>query len=426
MSKKKVLAALLFAMFLMLALVACGGDDKPAGTSKASGSNSSRSGSQGNDGSSSKPPAVFENGHVTITASGDLNTGVILTAVYDQEDDFPALSYQWEMDGAKIDGQTSKTITTTAEGDYFVQVTTTGSTEVLGPSVSTRVINAGSVGIAGTATITATDGGALEVGKTLQANYVPPTSGPGDASGATTYTYTWFKGVGATPAGNGATLDTTTLGAGIYYVLIKADGFIGIVRSIGYDVEPAGGAAVAQKILEILVPATAITAANSLTFTSDMYSGGKDFTLSRDGSNNITISTATSGVGARYYSAGWTKTGDPSGSYWQIATFAGNFSQLTLDLSMGGTAQAPRDFRVQYSYNGTTFTDIQNSPTFNLGATANNTLQIQKTIPNGSGTLVIRLLQDSIYAINGTSGDINVSSGNQYIKTVVLNGVYTP
>lgn len=106
---------------------------------------------------------------------------------------------------------------------------------------------------------------------------------------------------------------------------------------------------------------------------------------------------------------------------------ATNCSDLTFSISMAGSSKAPANWKMQYSLDGTTFTDISNSDfTIKSENRKNLTAYINKvklpTECNDASNVTIRIVATSKTTISGGSTDDAPTSGEIAVNNVVIEG----
>ena len=113
-------------------------------------------------------------------------------------------------------------------------------------------------------------------------------------------------------------------------------------------------------------------------------------------------------------------------AYWLAELSGETFANIEVSWSMRSSATGPRDFKLQYSTDGNTWTDADNAAftvgnALGIGAPES---QFKKTLPagaNDSVTLHIRWLQTSNVSANG--GTV-ASGGTNSINNIVISGGY--
>lgn len=117
------------------------------------------------------------------------------------------------------------------------------------------------------------------------------------------------------------------------------------------------------------------------------------------------------------------------GDYWQFTINASTYSSLVLDWDQVGSNTGPRDFRLAYSTDGTTFTDFTTYSVivsgFSSGSTntaAHHTADLSAiTALNGQPTVVFRLFDNGTTAINNT-GTV-AAGGTDRVDNFTVTGV---
>lgn len=118
---------------------------------------------------------------------------------------------------------------------------------------------------------------------------------------------------------------------------------------------------------------------------------------------------------------GWNSVGNDS---WVTSAFStAGYINLTGSFQMkANTNLGPRDFKVQYSLNGSTWTD---TPTGNTITLTNSLLTYNFSLPSAcdnKSTVYIRWVQNSTYQLNGTSPIGSGTTNNASLKGVSIAG----
>ncbi|MFD0676265.1 MULTISPECIES: S-layer homology domain-containing protein [unclassified Paenibacillus] len=136
------------------------------------------------------------------------------------------------------------------------------------------------------------------------------------------------------------------------------------------------------------------------------------FTVSGARGVSYTASDAT------VYTSGWQTVG----GYWQAQLSTKGYSELTLTSKHYGTGTAPKDFKIQYSTDGTTFYDVPNGSYVNTATITAGPDNLALPIEvNDKPTVFIRWLNYTTNPIS--SGTATGSGGNSRIAGIVINGV---
>ena len=135
------------------------------------------------------------------------------------------------------------------------------------------------------------------------------------------------------------------------------------------------------------------------------------------------------GTGESFSSNGW-----DVGDYYQFTTSTTGYEDVVFSFDANGSGTGPRDFKVAYSTNGTTFTDvgtysIPSGITWSAGAAdATGTtsfsfdLSAVAALENAS-TIYLRVVDDSTTSINGSTV---ASGGTSRIDNVVISASVVP
>lgn len=148
---------------------------------------------------------------------------------------------------------------------------------------------------------------------------------------------------------------------------------------------------------------------NSFAATSGTNAnvGNAKFTIS--GSRSWTYSSST------IYASGW----DTANGYWQAQLSTLGYSGLNVAFKSYGTGTGPKDFKLQYSLDGTSFEDISGATFVQGTSSAPNTFTLPSDVDN-KANVFIRWVNYSTTSIgNGTIG----SGGNSRMADIVFTGV---
>lgn len=118
--------------------------------------------------------------------------------------------------------------------------------------------------------------------------------------------------------------------------------------------------------------------------------------------------------------------GKSGSAYWLATMSSKGFKNLKMTFSTRSSATGPRDFKIQYSTNGTTWYDA-NNPSYTIGSALNladPASQYAKSLPDGASNanlLYVRwLLASNTSANGGTIG----SGGTNTINNIIITGDY--
>jgi hypothetical protein len=156
-----------------------------------------------------------------------------------------------------------------------------------------------------------------------------------------------------------------------------------------------------------ITPPVTATSGDPVNTTNAIFSisGGRSAT----GSANNTI-----------FTSGW----NGAGGYWQVQINTLGYSQLTLSSINYGSSTGPKDFKIQYSTDGTTFTDVTNGAfvqgsSYSATAFGPNNLVLPAAVEN-QPNVYIRWLNYTTTSIgNGTTA----AGGNSRIANIAVMGV---
>ena len=132
-----------------------------------------------------------------------------------------------------------------------------------------------------------------------------------------------------------------------------------------------------------------------------------------------------SGDGLQPVMTGGTKNPWGEGAYLEIRVSTANAKRVAFSASLGATKKGPRDYQLQYSVDGETFTNIGET----VSLTANKQLQPLFTdveLPqdaSGQEMLYIRVAVASDTLVNGETGLVGSTSGETAINHVRIAAI---
>ena len=111
------------------------------------------------------------------------------------------------------------------------------------------------------------------------------------------------------------------------------------------------------------------------------------------------------------------------GCYFQIELPTTGYKDIIFSAKLGGSGKAPRDFVLQYSLNGSTYANVGSTVTAAKESMkqAFNRVQLPSAA-NDQSKLYIRIFNNSLYMINGTTGFVGTSKGRLAINDIVIEG----
>ncbi|MCD8508782.1 MAG: thermonuclease family protein [Bacillus sp. (in: Bacteria)] len=112
-----------------------------------------------------------------------------------------------------------------------------------------------------------------------------------------------------------------------------------------------------------------------------------------------------------------------SDSYWMIELSTLGFGDLTLSSKQRGSASGPRDFKIEYSLDGSTWMDVPNSDITvrnNWTSGVLNKLELPSEM-NNQDLVYIRWIKTSDYRVDGNTGVWH--GGTNRIDMIVVNGL---
>jgi len=135
------------------------------------------------------------------------------------------------------------------------------------------------------------------------------------------------------------------------------------------------------------------------------------------GLTSITGTSGNPGTGKSFSGPGWNV-----GDYWQFQVSTVGFKDITISYDQEGSATGPRDFILQYSVNGSTFSAFGGA--YSLGSTANSwtahPADLSSIITlNNVATVYFRVVDNSTTSIN--AGTV-AATGTDRIDNFIVNG----
>lgn len=111
--------------------------------------------------------------------------------------------------------------------------------------------------------------------------------------------------------------------------------------------------------------------------------------------------------------------------YFEAVISTAGYENVKFSAKLGGTKKAPRDWKLQYSTDGTTYTDVEGA-TYSI--TANKTMELafdNVALPEAcfnQKTVYIRMTVANDIAINGVNAIVNQLSGDAAVNNVAVTG----
>lgn len=144
-------------------------------------------------------------------------------------------------------------------------------------------------------------------------------------------------------------------------------------------------------------------------------------------------SPAGPGSAHSYSSNNWAATGDTTANYYQFSTSATGYENLVVSFDATGSNTGPKNFKIAYSTDGSTFSDFGTYSLVNASWSSLNPPADPSTshfefdfdpVPalDGQSTVYFRLIQTDSTAINGTFG----TGGTSRVDNVTVSGSLIP
>ena len=130
-------------------------------------------------------------------------------------------------------------------------------------------------------------------------------------------------------------------------------------------------------------------------------------------------------VGSQPVMTGGTKNPWGNGAYLEVRVPTTGYENITFSASIGATKKGPRDYKLQYSTDGVSFTDVTGQ---SFTITANKTMFEafdNVALPADAADadmLYIRITVASTMMVNGTAGLIGSTGGETAINNIVVSG----
>ncbi len=178
----------------------------------------------------------------------------------------------------------------------------------------------------------------------------------------------------------------------------------------GYYYDATGG--------ELQSSAELYASVNATDEAEIKWSGSSD--LYTNDSNSVTSDQAPVMGTSKTNSLAW-----GAYPYFETVVSTVGFEDICFTAKLGGTKKAPRDWKLQYSLDGTTYTDID-SATYSI--TDNKTMELAFSdiaLPSdcdNQQTVYIRMIVTDDIAINGTNTIVNQTSGDAAVNNIAVTG----
>ena len=137
------------------------------------------------------------------------------------------------------------------------------------------------------------------------------------------------------------------------------------------------------------------------------------------GFGTTTYSSPAGNPGRSLSSNGWTNN---PGDYYQILVNTVGFTNINLSYNQQSSGTGPRDFKVMYSTDGSTFTAFATNTSGNAAWITNTVDFSSVTALANFSTVYIRIVDNSNTNIGGGSGGLVLAAGSGRIDNVVVAG----
>lgn len=157
---------------------------------------------------------------------------------------------------------------------------------------------------------------------------------------------------------------------------------------------------------------------NATSTTKMKWSGTADLYANEEGF--VTPDQAPIMGTSKTDSLAWAK-----GSYFETTVSTLGFQSITFSARLGGTKKAPRTWKLQYSLDGVSFKDVENS---SYTISANKTMELafdNVALPdecNNKSKVYIRAVIGEDMAINGINTVVGITSGDAAINNIKIKG----
>lgn len=130
-------------------------------------------------------------------------------------------------------------------------------------------------------------------------------------------------------------------------------------------------------------------------------------------------------VGSQPVMTGGTKNPWGNGAYLEVRVSTTGYENITFSASLGATNKGPRDYKLQYSTDGVSFTDVAGQ----FFTVTENKVMFEAfdgvALPDDASNadmLYIRITVASTMMVNGTAGLIGSTGGETAINNIVVSG----
>lgn len=131
---------------------------------------------------------------------------------------------------------------------------------------------------------------------------------------------------------------------------------------------------------------------------------------------------ATGATGRAASATGWANYDEQNPAYWLVTLSTENFESILLSSKHSGSGSGPRDFQLQVSIDGNSWSDVGSAIVMTENFSDNNLEQIMlPALADNQQELYIRWVQISDFRIDGTEGVSSV--GSNRIDDIVLTGI---
>jgi hypothetical protein len=179
-------------------------------------------------------------------------------------------------------------------------------------------------------------------------------------------------------------------------------------------------------------PSPAVSGATGPSITAEVGSGSISG-VHADASSQWSTA-AGYGSDNSFQATRWGTTEDQTGNYWQFSTSSLNYQDIMVSFQAGSSNFGPRDFKLQYSTDGSAFIDVSGGSyavpaygsTWDPGTSSAFVFSFDLsaiTALNNDASIYFRLVQTSNVSANGSTV---TTGGNSRLDNVIISGTLIP